>query len=527
MPVAIQLHVAWCKGVLEDVVSLGLGTNATRANRTLRTSILGLTMLVRISFTLLLVLVPIVVWENVPRIYHFPMDPLFICSLLLIGTLTIAMILFEVRDGRLSLHIIHWSFSYVFFFIAPLAQYKYGRFPWGHLTPDEADILVLTNFAILAWMGAWIFARLLRFPRFTQPEVVHRPIVSRYGVWLVLAGGILSTLLLLRFVGISGLLTRAGYTEALSSVPVPSSIRLVFDKLTRALPVAALIGLGALVREKRSVINTVLFVMGAFMVVLTNFPLGGARYWMASVYLGFVLSFGRRWFGSSLGVATLILVGLLVVFPLLSAGRHASSVGEYLASIRLSDLIEGAFVSGDFDAYSMIAHTLLFIKESGLTYGRQLLGVILFMVPRSWWPDKPTGSGWTVAEGIGLSYQNVSSPLPAEGLINFGWIGLLAFAFGFSRLFTWLDKKSRSSVLSGSSRLVRAVYPFLFGLFVFMLRGDLLSSSAFIVGFVTAFLPLTGWPQLRRATRTGREPLKAPIRRAGEHCGRGHYSSSN
>jgi len=48
------------------------------------------------------------------------------------------------------------------------------------------------------------------------------------------------------------------------------------------------------------------------------------------------------------------------------------------------------FVARDFDSYQNFA---IVFFEDFITYERQLLGALLFWVPRSIWPNKPIGSG--------------------------------------------------------------------------------------------------------------------------------------
>jgi len=69
-----------------------------------------------------------------------------------------------------------------------------------------------------------------------------------------------------------------------------------------------------------------------------------------------------------------------------------------------------------------------------ITYGRQLVGALLFFVPRSIWPNKPVGSGHFVAENMLMTrysfwFTNISMPFPGEGYINFGILGIILFAF--------------------------------------------------------------------------------------------------
>jgi hypothetical protein len=59
-----------------------------------------------------------------------------------------------------------------------------------------------------------------------------------------------------------------------------------------------------------------------------------------------------------------------------------------------------------------------------ITYGRQLVGALLFFVPSSLWPNKPIGSGTLVAENMLMTrysfwYTNISMPSPSAP-VGFG-----------------------------------------------------------------------------------------------------------
>lgn len=87
------------------------------------------------------------------------------------------------------------------------------------------------------------------------------------------------------------------------------------------------------------------------------------------------------------------------------------------------------FKEGHFDSYQSILSVL---NSEIITYGNQLLGVLLFWVPRSIWSNKPIGSGAFMAEITNLDFSNISMNYFAEGYINFGVFGMFLF------LLVWL-----------------------------------------------------------------------------------------
>ena len=141
---------------------------------------------------------------------------------------------------------------------------------------------------------------------------------------------------------------------------------------------------------------------------------------------------------------------------------------------------------GNFDAYVMFMKTQKYVQANGITYGKQLLGAIFFFIPRSLWNSKPYGSGYTihVAEGKTGAAANVSCPLPAEGYINFGILGVVFFAAVLACVIRKLDKDFYQP--ANTCRIMRnkIVYAFIPTIVFFMLRGDLMSTTSFLVSYI-------------------------------------------
>jgi oligosaccharide repeat unit polymerase len=143
--------------------------------------------------------------------------------------------------------------------------------------------------------------------------------------------------------------------------------------------------------------------------------------------------------------------------------------------------------SGNFDAYQNFARV---VHDNFISYGRQLIGTIFFFIPRSIWPNKPTGSGSTLADMNGQPFGNISMPYIAEGYINFGIFGVILFMFFLGYIlntfdtFFWNNKKNKTT-------LFNVYYTILIGLIFFIMRGDMLSSISYTIGLTICFLILT------------------------------------
>jgi hypothetical protein len=224
-------------------------------------------------------------------------------------------------------------------------------------------------------------------------------------------------------------------------------------------------------------------------------PLNEKRNAIGPIYLSFLFVFFRNKIRTNLIYVLLLLLVLTIAFPIAQAFTHNKSVV-------VSDLIQTlenaldrfdirrSFTSLDYDSWSETMATIEYVDTFGITYGRQLVGVLTFFVPRSIWNNKPTGSG----EFIGMylvgqytiGFTNLSNSFPSEGYINFGFIGVLLFSLILALLSFVTDELEKQSDL----RLVFAAYTSFH--MVFILRGDLLSSFSYLLGtlFAIFVLPL-------------------------------------
>lgn len=182
-----------------------------------------------------------------------------------------------------------------------------------------------------------------------------------------------------------------------------------------------------------------------------------------------------------------VFLAFLIVFPASNSYR----VQTFTFSIFGDALLEAAgnlsrgFCAVDYDAYSMIARTIKYVDSHGATNGYQLLGVLFFYVPRTLWSAKPGGSGNLVCMAQGQAQLNISCPLPAEGFLNFGILGFILFAVVAALVCRGLDRWFVKSTTP-----LRLFYPFACLLMFFIMRGDLLSSFAFTVGYFVSFSTL-------------------------------------
>jgi oligosaccharide repeat unit polymerase len=433
-------------------------------------------------FLLIMTLVLIVPSFYTTNLINFSWN--FLLTNLLIGTISFIMIILETRKTPYSLHLIQWIFQYTFFFIAPLVQYLQGTFPWGFLFSENDFLLILTNLTILLWQVCWIIpVKFLKHPPKAEMDSYSLHVSNNKINILFLLSFLVFGYLLYIF-GLGGLFTRGSEAVNINN----SSLQLFLMYSGRAIPVALLVLLG--IRMKQHGKNKILMTMAIILVLITNFPVATPRFWTAAVFLGLIITFFNL--KSKNKLVYFIFLGLNFLFPLLATARNASNLNEFFSSIELGRMLSTNLLTADYDAFSMVSYTLKYIEMLGSTHGNQLLTVLFFFVPRSIWVDKSIGSGHLVADSLTFSFSNVSSPLLAEGIINFGILGVILFALLFSTLCLKIDRLYWRT----SKPFIKTVYPFWIGFFFFIMRGDLLSSFAFTFGFTFCFIVFR--PKLKR-----------------------------
>lgn len=126
----------------------------------------------------------------------------------------------------------------------------------------------------------------------------------------------------------------------------------------------------------------------------------------------------------------------------------------------------------DFDAFKQLVDTVIYLDLGGEGRGLDsFVGMLLFWVPRSIWPEKPIPAGEEVSSFLGYSYTNVSSPLPAEALLAFGNFGPLAVGLALGFVVSRVEGRVRSASVRADQTFI--VYALLAGFITIILRGAL------------------------------------------------------
>ena len=203
---------------------------------------------------------------------------------------------------------------------------------------------------------------------------------------------------------------------------------------------------------------------------LPRFVLLGAWLPVCLVLLG---GLGRYWL-----VYTAALFGLLVLMPLMSLTTREGVTG--LAELSQSDYSEDVFMIKDVDAFNTLVHSMKISDEEGYMAGKNTLAIVLFFVPRSYWPSKPIVGGLLIGGDIFKGMQtggtdNLSYFVGGDLYLDYGFVGV---ALGFALLAAaWHSYGKYSPLVQGHD----VASPILAGSVPILIRGPLGAVVGFFV----------------------------------------------
>ena len=227
----------------------------------------------------------------------------------------------------------------------------------------------------------------------------------------------------------------------------------------------------------------ILKLLGLVFLLFFIFPASSARYFIAATYIPIMLVCIEKFRKSRYLFTAMMFFGIFVIFPFLDLFRYTYD----------EDSIEKAtfdptemFSTLNFDSYTSFAFVF---EHEIVTDGYQLLGPLLFWFPRSLWPDKPEGSGHFVSDKFTLfegGFSNISMNYLGEGYINFGIIGVFLFIILLALFAKKMDSVFWGKYKGETNNAFAPYYLYLLGMLTFVLRGDLMSGTAYTVAAVVA-----------------------------------------
>jgi hypothetical protein len=320
-----------------------------------------------------------------------------------------------------------WLFSYVWLGLAPLAMLATDAYPLAYRTDDATafSVTVLIEVGLLAYSaGAFLAAR-----RAAKRSVVLAPLLSRRLAPLrVLVLSALSLVLAVVLVpqlggGAAFFTSRQALWQSEATTDSERTLR----TWTLCVPAFwALVGLIHLPRRTtgdrwlRRVRWLLLPLLLGLNVVVNN-PISRPRFWAGTVLLVLLFTWSRfnrpRAFRITAAALTAV---VLLVFPYSDYFRYSER-----EAVQVVSLTEQLTSNMDYDSFQQMQTGVDHVKENGFSPS-DALGPLVFMVPRSVWPEKPQAIGITLAQHAGYEFWNLSAPLWIESYMWAGFPSVVA-----------------------------------------------------------------------------------------------------
>jgi hypothetical protein len=404
---------------------------------------------------------------------------------------------FVVLGLAISLHCLHaihgransaadasaFVFNLLFLLVAPIAQVSVLGYKLVNTTHARSDLLIETNLVCSLFVAVYLLARVTIFKtsqeRTVVPSFSASEGISIFSLSVLVSICGLITLVSVPFIGASS--AEAGLTPVL----------LAFRKFLFFVPTATFLILLVNFRSNQkhqSFLHLSLMILLFLMVVATQNPATEKRNGLGPVYLAVAfLMFRPNLLQKSVQVGWLSGV-LLVLFPL--SALLTTIPWRYLDQVNIewATVLSDHFITTHYDAWANIYSVIEMTMRNGLSGGKQLLGALLFYVPSTWWSGKPLATGIEIGNFLMTNYSmwfnNLSAPVIAEGFLDFGYLGVIAYGLGVAALVKGIEHWSSPD----RSAILQAVAAYLAFFLVFLLRGSLMIAFAYGSGAMAAFV---------------------------------------
>jgi hypothetical protein len=371
-----------------------------------------------------------------------------------------------------------WLFNFVWLGLAPLVQQLSGKrpLPFEVTSSDYSSAGWLVFFSLIAYS----IVIEIRFKQFAKKPVSDPKALIRKLILFARVASLISILIIIWIGPIAFIQSREDFNKALFQQGRADNSQGAILAALCCVPIfVCMIALQIQLKFRyqmgthRKLQNTFKWIL--VLNLFVNNPISQGRFWFCTVWGSFFLV--RIW-GKSRMVAHFPIIGVLfvlLIFPISDVFRYSSTSGN----LKLSTPISMLETKGDFDSFEQIAWGMKYVQEVGHTNGSQILGAVVFAVPRAIWPDKPRDTGIILGKAANFGNLSLSAPIWIEGYIDGGLIlmclYMLFFAYAHSRFREMSRNNPSFSIIFIPYQLV-------------VLRGSLIASMGF-----TAILLISIW----------------------------------
>lgn len=397
-------------------------------------------------------------------------------------------------------------FNYLFFLVAPMSQITeladpstssvfLNNFPYKEPLVIKTLLLIIL-FNVSFFIFYYKFSSLFNFSKkigSVNFKTGKRTTPLMIMIWLLIS----IVIFLSQFQFIIDELNRPAW-QTLDTSVVEGLFK---TKILFVFPLVGIILCAKGLRTNKFISNRVFlwFALFCFALLLLFFknPLVTKRHELGPIVFILFFLFIPKLINSNLKITSMIFLSMLVGFPLAQLFTHIDYGFSQIVSkpsLLFSELDKGVLTNGyhslNYDAFLNIGVVIEHVSNKGFSYGYQMLSGLFFFIPRIIWESKPGSSGLVVGNTLrdeyGFSFTNVANPFLSESYDNFGYVGVILFAF-FLVYFIYFFKKWLIS--NNIFKQCTAIY---FALHILMLlRGDFTNGMAYMGGALMSlyFIP--------------------------------------
>ncbi len=400
---------------------------------------------------------------------------------------------YSLRRTGYSMLTLTYIFFLIFFGLIPFTVFRANRWTFGVMSnsdiPHIRYAMICTQVCMLMTLVGYRFCpKNVRFSCY-QWWAKREVVMSR--IALALGTQVFFMLVLLYLIGTAGLIASGAESEFV----VEKSYALIVGLFVR--PMMLFMGLFAWYGSRREGETPGVKLCAWLMLglgILANLATSTTRFY--SIFTVTAILFGvfpvlRR---NSSFVMSYIFAGF-AASPIAYQFRGLSSISELVQMLKEFRFDQQYVFGGNFDAFEMLTYAVSFVNDKGITWGRQLFGVLLFWAPRSMWENKPVSTGELLGSnyiGISasLSNTNLSSPLSAEGFVNLGIVGVIIIGFVYGCFCIWVDQLAEAPLrprdTSGLGFASAVFLPGIAALSLIISRGSLMVGFSALCGILAA-----------------------------------------
>jgi hypothetical protein len=438
------------------------------------------------SFRVLLALV-IVLIEVVFINSLFTAGIEFILSSVVVTIALLIQLRFGIRQNAASpADLVVFIFNWMFLDLAPKVQLISMPQRLINTSTVTIDGVAVTNLVCALFMIAFtLFYGFLSKRAENPPPRKAAPVDSRQEFAAGAVG--LAVVVCVIVVGLAAPRAYASVENTVAATPAS----LMMNRFLLFLPTATLlILLHETVRSGRKLLfsRVCVLLLLLLLVIITENPYTEKRNAIGPVYIGLLLVLFQNWFATGSRRLLLLVGSMVAVFPAITifTHNHQQSLSDVSLN-QFSDQIADHYFSINYDSWANVYTAIEIVKVHGMQWGHQLLGSLLFFVPSSIWSSKPLATGIFLADYLIANYSmwftNLSAPLVAEGYLDFGPGGVVAYAGAAAWLVAFLNRLALRR--DGWVAFPMAIYVSVFLMIV--LRGSLMIAMGFAAGAFLSF----------------------------------------